>query len=144
MSINRAVKRKVVGVAKRCRIERNVEIQARAVDSSESWGLRHFAKFGDRAARMAAVCRREGFRDLVVPIEKVAEILPTLAGQVEGVGTVYCTHGMVRRSGTPLTTFRAKRCGSEACCAVITDSGHVSFYCLEHAETAVVRMPRQC
>jgi len=141
MSLKRTIERKVVGVAKRCRIERNVEIQARAVDSAESWGRRHFAKFGDRAARMAAVCRREGLRDLVVSIEKVAECLPTLAGQVEGPGPVYCTHGMVR-SGMPLTTFRAKRCGSEACCAVITDSGHVSFYCREHAETAVVRMPR--
>lgn len=133
--------RKVVGVAKRCRIEKNLELQARVADTIDSWARRHFAaKFGDRAARMAAVCRREGLRDLVVPIANVVECIPSLAGRVQGETPVVCTHGLVR-SGMPLTSYKATRCGEAACCAVITDSGHVSFYCEAHAEQAVVRMP---
>lgn len=134
---------KVSGTAKTSRSVRNLEIKARAHDTSESWARRHFAaKFGDQAARLAAVCRREGLRDLVVPIEQVAESIPSLAGQVQGPEPVKCTHGSVRL-GMPTTPYRVKRCPEVACCAVITDSGHVAFYCKLHAEIAVVKVPQR-
>jgi hypothetical protein len=125
------------GIAKKSRAERVEQAQQKG-DSVDLWARRHFApKFGDRAARMAAVCRREGLRDLVVPLEAVAECVPSLADKVPGC---LCTHGTTRVLA-PRTSYKTALCRSAAVALVVTDSGLVSFYCAEHVETAVVRMP---
>lgn len=88
------------------------------------WARRHFAsKYGERAAKMAEVCRREGLRDLVIPLAQLSEIIPHLKPKD------HCSGGYPRR------------CTSNPVLVAITDSGAEGFFCELCAERRVVRMP---
>lgn len=127
------------GVAKRNRQTRMTERAISAGDAVETWARRRFGRLGEAAVQAAIECRRDGWRDLVLPVELVAKTVPTLGPRVDGGAK--CTHGTTRVVA-PRTSYKTNVCGDAASVLVITDSGLVSFFCPVHAEKAIVRMPR--
>jgi hypothetical protein len=92
----------------------------------------YYLRYGERAVKIAVVCRESGLRDLVIPVSAVAECIPKLAERVPGAK---CQHGGMW-GGTGM-----RLCGEPAVLLTITDSGRELFFCEEHAEERVVRLP---
>jgi hypothetical protein len=87
-----------------------------------------FAKYGERAVHAARICRSQGLRDLIVRVEDIAEITPSLAGTV------------TRQPICQNAGIGSRRCRKDAVLLVIAETGFRVFYCEEHAEKRVVRI----
>ena len=103
-------------------------------DFIDHWARRRYAaKYGDRAAAIAAVCRRSGLRDLVIKVSDIPECIPKLAVRIR----MMCQGGG-HYAGAGATT---PHCQEPAALCVVTDSGLELFFCESHAQERVVRLP---
>ncbi len=130
---------KGAGMSKLRNITRNLKTPAYLPEVSNqirAWARRSFEKkYGVRAAAMAALCRHQGLRDLVIPVGDVVACIPRLASMV--FAGPLCQHGgMYENAGA-----RSERCRQKAVLLTITDSGLELFLCEEHVEEHVVVLP---